>query len=89
VTWEYVFTEDLALSKMENEFIAAYEITKEVVGLDDTVLIFVDNQPAIRVCKNLEHYEKTRQTDIRYSRIRAGNQLHCSHHNNFLDNSQL
>lgn len=81
VTWASQRQRLVTLSTTEAEYVAAATAAKEAVWLrkllkdlgrmgDDPIVLFLDNQSAIRLVKNPEFHKRTKHIDIKYHFIR-------------------
>lgn len=71
---------NIAQSTAEAEFVAAYEVAKDLAWLDQFLQqldrkparpkLFVDNQPAVRMIKNHDINRRTKHIDLKYHYIR-------------------
>jgi hypothetical protein len=80
ISWISNVQKSIAQSLMESKLIAANKVSKElawletlwleVIGLQQTLILFIDNQPAIDIIYNTKHHFKAKHINIRYFYIR-------------------
>lgn len=81
VTWNSRRQHSVALSTTESEFVAASEATKEAIWVKQLLseiyhsesfdlILYIDNQSAIRLIKNPIFHKRTKHIDIRYNFVR-------------------
>lgn len=79
VSWCSQKQRTVALSTTESEYVAACQSIKELVWLkllmaelisNNAVMLYMDNQSAIRLIKNPEFHKRTKHIDVRYHFIR-------------------
>ena len=81
VTWCCQRQKTVTLSTMEAEYVAAALAAREAVWLrqilkdlareqNDATCLFIDNQSAIRMLKNLEFHKRTKHIDVKFHFIR-------------------
>lgn len=81
ITWCSRRQQCVSLSTTEAEFIAASEATKEAMWLkqlfadigestSEKLVLFVDNQSAIKLIKNPVYHKRTKHIDVRYNYVR-------------------
>ncbi len=80
ISWASQRQKCVALSSTEAEFVAASLAVKEMVWIDRLMVdiwskcenpsMFVDNQSAIRLIKNMEFHKRTKHIDVMYNFIR-------------------
>lgn len=81
VTWSSQRQKLVTLSTTEAEYVTASQACKEAIWLkkllksmgyecEESTVIYVDNQSAIRLVKNPEYHKRTKHIDLRYHYIR-------------------
>lgn len=84
IAWTSAKQRSVALSTTEAEFVAASEATKELIWLkrlfseisdNQNVVLFIDNQSAIKLIKNPEFHNRSKHIDVRYKFVREKYQL--------------
>lgn len=80
ISWASQRQKCVALSSTEAEFVAASLAVKEMIWIDRLMVdiwsksenpsMFVDNQSAIRLIKNMELHKRTKHIDVMYNFIR-------------------